>query len=412
MPYLYSTLWINGQTVTDLWADAESPIKTMWVADEKGRIKKVWDKYLKIGVEEIESPLAFISAICYAEDKLLILGTKEDPDEVYNQKLTICFLDTSQDNPEWIINDSFFLYGDYDRYHVCYDNGYFYFNEGMIPTGYVTINDSRFLLISRTADGVSFESFQPLVWDNRSSAYTGLASAGGIGKFTVANNCLVLSLYRLNDTRLNNWNAVELPSTFPTFINFNHYDKNAKVEGDLKEFKEKYYMQTAGALLVTDGEHILDYSDYQTATTYDSFYDGFTIEQNGRLMVNELKAHNAEAIKYLHYSTDGESFTEIELGDIGINIQRVGYMHVVGDCILMYLREYAVDGVTYQRVLLVINKDGERQAWTQIPDDYMLQWQKYNETFGAFAGDGMTKYAIGYKIENRRYKYGLLKISF
>lgn len=411
MPYLYSTLWINGQTVTDLWADAESPIKTMWVADEKGRIKKVWDKYLKIGIEEIEYPLAFISAICYAEDKLLILGTKEDPDEIYNQKATICFLDTTQDEPEWIIKDSYFLHGDYDRYHICYDSGYFYFNEGIVPTGYVTTPDTNQSLITRTADGVNFESFQPQVWDNRSANYTSLGFAG-LGKFTVANNCIVLSLYRLNDTRLNNWNAAELPSTFSTFIYFDHYDKNAKVEGDLKEFKDKYYMQTAGALLVTDGEHILDYSDYQTATTYDSFYDGFTIEQNGRLMVNELSGHSAAQLRYLQYSTDGESFTDIDLSEIGVNIQRVGYMHVVGDCILMYLREYVVDDVTYQRVLLVINKDGERQAWTQIPDEYYLQWQKYNDTFGAFAGNGLTKYAIGYKIVDRRYKYGLLKITF
>lgn len=410
MPYLYSTLWIDGQTVTDLWANAESPIKTMWVADKNNQIKKVWDKYLKIGVEEIECPLMFISAICYAEGKLLLLGERQEED-VYNQKATICFLDTNQENPEWITKDSYFLHGDYDRYHICYDSGYFYFNEGIVPTGYVTTPDTNQSLITRTADGVNFESFQPQVWDNRSANYTSLGFSG-LGKFTVANNCMVLSLYRLNDTRLNNWNAVELPSTFPTFVNFNHYEKTPKVEGDLKEFKGNYYMQTTGALLVTDGEHILDYSDYQTATTYDSFYDGFTIERNGRLMVNELSGHSAAQLRYLQYSTDGESYTDIDLGEIGVNIQRVGYMHVVGDCILMYLREYVVDNVTYQRVLLVINKDGERQSWVQIPNDYYLQWQKYNETFGAFAGDGMTKYAIGYKIVSNKYVYKLLKISF
>lgn len=410
MPYLYSTLWIDGKTVTDLWANAEKPIKTMWVADDNNGIKKVWDKYLKIGVEEVESPLMYISALCYADGKLLILGKRQD-DDIYNQKATICFLDTNQEGAEWVTKDSFFLHGDNDRYHICYDNGYFYFNEGIVPTGYVTLEDTSQSLITRTTDGVHFESFQPQVWDNTSKRYTSLGFSG-LGKFTVSNNCLILSLYRLNDSRLNNWNAVELPATFSDFVNFDHYHKTGKVEGDLLEFKEKYFMQTAGALLETDAEHILDYADYTKAKTYDSFYDGFNIERNDRLFVNELCGHNSQALKYLHYSTDGETFKEIDLGEIGVNIQRVGFMHAVGDCVLMYLREYKVDEVTYNRVLLVINKDGDRQAWTQIPNDYMLQWQKYGEGADDFAGDGMTKYALGYKVASNKYVYKLLKISF
>lgn len=407
MPYLYSTLWIDGKTVTDLWANAEKPIKTMWVADDNNGIKKVWDKYLKIGVEEVESPLFYIGSLCYADNKLLILGTKEDPNTVYNQKLTICFLNENEEDPQWHVYDSYFLFDEWvTTYRIFFSNGYFYFDEGMSPTGYITTPDTTHRLFTRT-DGYNFWSFQPFVWYN-DKGYSALGIAG-IGEWTICDDYMILSPESISSAYCN-WNACKLPEVITAEMYFDHHHKTGKVTGRLIKFGDLYYMQSPNALLKVDEEHVLDYAEYEK-TTYDSYYNGLDISCNERLFINELRARSASAVRYMKYSTDGENFNEFDYDKYGINIQKVGHLSPVQDCFLIYLTEYVVDDVMYDRVLLVLNKDGNRQAWTQIPNGWYLgTGTPYAQE--AFTGDGMTKYARGLKIVNNKTVYKLLKLSF